>query len=437
MHVCDFARAGKEKLEKGFLSSSSFHVKVREQNLRPLGELWEMMTENGVMQHLRELSVSIGSRGPTSQNEKKASMYIEQTMKSIGMSVNSERFESTTSFFWIVATYVVLFVTAVVVFPLNALVAFLLDLVTVAIFLEEISPKHILSRLMPKGESRNIIGKIMPKNTPKKLVVLTGHYDSAKPLPFFHPAIVRYVDLLVVVAALSMTLTTAFYGLGALFQFFAPMKMFSVYFWYASFPFMGYLGLMGGGMAYGELFTKPTNGANDNASGISVILSVGEILSKEPLKHTEIWCVASGCEEAGTVGMMRFLDKHAATLKDSFVFSVDCVGIGNLRYVVKEGLLRTISVPEELVNLVSETACRNPELEASPIVLKYKASDSYPALSRGLKAICIISVDEKNLPPNWHWRTDVYQNIEENVLKKAQKFLLEILRTIDTPQHGC
>lgn len=396
-----------------------------------------MMPENGVMQNLKELSVTIGPRGPTSQNEKKAGVYIEQTMKSTGMNVNSERFESITSFSWIVVTYVVLFTTAVVIFPANALVAFLLDLITVAVFLEEMSLKNILPRLMPKGESRNIIGKIMPKNTPKKLVVLTGHYDSAKPLPFFHPAIVRYVDRLVVVASLSMILITALYGLGALFQFLAPMKMFLVYFWYASFPFMGYLGLMAGGMAYGELFTKPTNGANDNASGISVILSIGEILSKEPLKHTEIWCVASGCEEAGTVGMMRFLDKHAATLKDSFVFSIDCVGTGNLRYVVKEGLLRTISVPEELVNLVSETASRNPELKASPIVLKYKASDSYPALSRGLKATCIISVNEKNLPPNWHWRTDVYQNIEENSLKKARKFMLEILRTIDTPQHSC
>jgi hypothetical protein len=392
-----------------------------------------MMAENGVMRNLKELSVTIGPRGPTSQNEKKAGAYIEQTMKSIGMSVNSERFESITSFSWIVITYVVLFVTAVVVFPAYALVAFLLDLITVAIFLEEMSLRHVLSRLMPKGESRNIIGKIMPKNTPKKLVVLTGHYDSAKALPFFHPAVVRYVDLLVIVASLSIILTTALYGLGALFQFLAPLKMFSVYFWYASFPFMGYLGLMGGVTAYGELFTKPTNGANDNASGISVILSIGEILSKEPLKHTEIWCVASGCEEAGTVGMRRFLDKHTATLKDSFVFSVDCVGTGNLRYVVKEGLLKNIRVPEELVNLVSETACRNPQLKVNPIVLKYKASDSYPALQRGLKATCIISVNEKNLPPNWHWRTDVYQNIEENSLKKARKFMLEILRTIDTP----
>jgi len=113
------------------------------------------------------------------------------------------------------------------------------------------------------------------------------------------------------------------------------------------------------------------------------------------------------------------------------MFSVDCVGIGNLKYVVKEGIMKTISVPSELVNLVTETADRNSELQAKPIVIKYKASDSFPALSRGLKAMCIIAVDKKNLPPNWHWKTDVYENIEENTIENAQKFVMEILRTID------
>lgn len=401
--------------------------------------LWSqvgIMTGDGVMQYLRELSVSIGPRGPTSQNEKRAGMYIEHTMESNGMNVNSERFESITSFFGIVVVYIVVFVTAAVIYPINALVAFLIDSMAFAMLLEEMSQKQILSRLMPKGESRNVIGKIMSKNTPEKIVVLTGHYDSAKPLPFFHPVAVRYFELLVVGASLSMTLTSAFYGLGALFQFFVPTKIFAIYLWYASFPFMGYLGAIGIAMAYGELFTKPTNGANDNASGISVILSIGEILSREPLKHTEVWCVASGCEESGTVGMRRFLDKHAATLKDSYVLSVDCVGIGNLRYVVEEGLLRAFSVPKELVSLVNETAFRNPELKANPMVLKYRISDSFSALSRGLRAMCVTSVDEKNLPPNWHWRTDVYQNIEENALRTAQKFLLEILGAIDTQQFG-
>jgi hypothetical protein len=383
------------------------------------------------MEHLRELSVEIGSRGPTSENEKKAGNYIERTMKSIGMSVEAEEFKSKTSGFAIFAIDIILFIIAAIIFPTSAIVAFLVSLAAVAILIAEMNMKEVLSKIMPKKQSRNIIGKIAPTNKAEKRVVLMGHYDSAKPLPLFHPVVVRYVDPLLIAVFLSTVFTTVFYGLGSIVEFFASASIYSIYFWYASFPFVGYLSIIFAIIAYGELFTKPTNGANDNASGISVILEVAEILSKERLKNTEIWCAAMGCEEAGTVGTMRYLDKHAEELQGSFMFSVDCVGIGNLRYAVKEGIMKTISVPDELVNLVTETADRNPELQAKSLVLKYKASDSFPALSRGLKAMFIGAVDKKNLPPNWHWKTDVYENIEENTVEKAKEFVIEILRTID------
>jgi len=383
------------------------------------------------MEHLRELSVEIGSRGPTSENEKKAGNYIECMMKSIGMNVEMEEFKSKTSIFAIFDIVIILFIIAGIIFSISAFVAFLVSLAAVAISIAEMNMKEVVSTIMPKKQSRNIIGKIAPTDKAKKRVVLMGHYDSAKPLPLFHPVVVRYFDLIMIVVFLSMVFTTVFYGLGSLVGFFASTSMYSIYFWYASFPFVGYLSIIFVMIAYGELFAKPTNGANDNASGISVILQVAEILSKERLKNTEIWCAAMGCEEAGTVGTMRYLDKHAEELQGSFLFSVDCVGTGNLRYVVKEGIMKTISVPSELVNLVTETADRNPELQVKPLVLKYKVSDSFPVLSRGLKAMCIIAVDEKNLPLNWHWKTDVYEKIEENTVEKAKEFVIEILRTID------
>jgi len=384
-----------------------------------------------VMEHLKELSAEIGSRGPTSENEKKAGNYIERTMNSFGMSVETEEFKSKTSGFAIFAVDTILFIIAAIIFRTSAVAAFIVSLVAIATLIAEMNMKEVLSKIMPKKQSRNIIGKIAPTNKAEKRVVLMAHYDSAKPLLLFHPVVVRYTDFLLITAFLSMVFTTVLYGLGSLLEFFASTSMYSIYFWYASFPFVAYLSIIFVIIAYGELFTKPTHGANDNASGVSVILQVAEILSKERLEDTEIWCVATGCEEAGTVGTMRYLDKHAKELQGSFMFSLDCVGIGNLRYAVKEGIMKTISVPNELVNLVTQTADKNPELQAKPLVLKYKASDSFPALSRGLKAMCIIAVDEKNLLPNWHWKTDVYENIEEKTVERAQEFVIEILRTID------
>jgi hypothetical protein len=378
------------------------------------------------------LSVNIGPRGPTSSNEKKAAEYIEQVLRSTGAEVNSEKFLSTSSFYWMVSVYLLSFVLTVFLFPISSIVVFILDLIIVLVFLQEMQLRRVLFRIMPKGESANIIGKMKAKVYPKKRVIITGHYDSAKSLPFFHPRIVKYFDFLVLFAGASMIIVTFLFGFGAFSNYLQFLKGFSSFFWFASFPFILYLGFIGIFLVYGELFAKTTDGANDNASGIAVALGVADILSKNPLENTEVWFVATGCEEAGTVGMSNFLEKHADELKNSYILNIDCVGTGDLKYVIKEGLLKTISVPEELVRIVSEVAAKEPTLKASPLVLRYKASDSFPALSVGLKAICIISVDERNLPLNWHWKTDVFNKINGQSLENAQELLLGALKNIDT-----
>ena len=383
------------------------------------------------MEHLKELSVVIGSRAACSQNEKKAGEYIEQTMRSLGMQVEVEEFRSNTSLFLVMAITIVLFIIVGFVFPMNAFIAFLLGLATVAIFAAEANMKQVLSRIMRKRPSRNIVGKITPNTKTEKRVVLMGHYDSAKPYPFFHPAVVKYENLLWGVVLISMILSTVFYGLGSLIQWLAPQSGYSIYFWIASWPLLVYSGVMAGSIIFGELFMKHNDGANDNASGISVILSVGEIFSKTSLASTEVWCVATGCEEVGSVGVKKFLDAHAGELKDSFLLSVDSVGNGNLVYVIEEGPMKAIRVPDELVSLVRDVATKYPELQAKPLGFKGKASDAYSALARGLKAMCIITVAEHNLPVNLHWKTDVFENIEGLTVEKAEKFVIEILRTID------
>ena len=383
------------------------------------------------MEHLKELSVVIGSRAAGSQNEKKAGEYIEQTMRSLGMQVEIEKFRSNTSLFLGWAIAIVLFIIAGFIFPINAPIAFLFGLTIFAIFVAEMNMKQVLSRIMPKRPSRNIIGKITPNTKTENHDVLIGHYDTAKSLPFFHPAVVKYLDFLWLAVLVSLILSTVFYGLGSLSQWLIPQNGYSTYFWIASWPLLVYSGVMAGSIIFGELSMKHNDGANDNASGISVILSVGEIFSKTSLASTEVWCVATGCEEVGSVGVKKFLDAHPGELKDSFLLSVDSVGNGNLVYVIEEGPMKAIRVPDELVSLVRDVATKYPELQAKPLGFKGKASDAYSALARGLKAMCIITVAEHNLPANLHWKTDVFENIEGHTVEKAEKFVIEILRTID------
>ena len=42
---------------------------------------------------------------------------------------------------------------------------------------------EVVDFLFPKKKSFHVIGKISPQNTPKKLVLLAGHHDSAYEFP--------------------------------------------------------------------------------------------------------------------------------------------------------------------------------------------------------------------------------------------------------------
>jgi hypothetical protein len=49
-----------------------------------------------------------------------------------------------------------------------------------------------------------------------------------------------------------------------------------------------------------------------------------------------------------------------------------------------------------------------------------------------LKAMDIISLVEHDMPANLHWKTDVYENIDSRTVGDAFRFVLEILRAIDS-----
>jgi Zn-dependent M28 family amino/carboxypeptidase len=72
--------------------------------------------------------------------------------------------------------------------------------------------------------------------------------------------------------------------------------------------------------------TPFTHGANDNASGAAIVLSLAERLAREPLARTEVWALGSGCEEVGSYGAQAFADAHRGDLPGLVAISIDNVG---------------------------------------------------------------------------------------------------------------
>ena len=397
-----------------------------------MGELPNPMT------HIFELSKNIGPRRPTSENEHKAAEYIKNYYQSLGLSPTLESFKAPSTFSWGYVFLFGLFLISFVVYNFSLWLSACISVISLIIFLIEGSSKVSILTKLSRGKSYNIIAEISPKKKARKTIVLSGHYDSSRAAWFFNPKYVSKFRPLFLSMALSGIILPALYVFAILNSInilplnvtINKISLFSLI-WYTSIIPAGFLFIGFASMIHRELAYDDVPGANDNASGASVVMSLAEILSENPLENTKVIFVNTGSEESGMNGMMNFLKRHGNELKDAYFINFDNLGIGNLTYVIGEGLLTTLWSDKELVNLAEKVVREHPEWNIKSKIYKLLPTDATPAIAQGFKAISIMSFDDKGLLPNWHWYTDVYENVEEKTVMKALKFSYELLKLID------
>lgn len=50
---------------------------------------------------------------------------------------------------------------------------------------------------------------------------------------------------------------------------------------------------------------------------------------------------------------------------------------------------------------------------------------------RGYKVLSFLALNEDGVPPHWHWKTDVIENLEEEVIVSVEDFGLKLIKKID------
>jgi hypothetical protein len=180
-------------------------------------------------------------------------------------------------------------------------------------------------------------------------------------------------------------------------------------------------------------FTSEAPGANDNASGVGVILALAERLAREPLANTEIWLAFTGCEEVAAYGMVAFLDAHAAELGPEAVYIIlDQIGLGRLMILTSDGLIVKRKTHPQALELARKANDALPDLSVGDQVgIAY--TDAAVATKRGLIALTVDA-----LPPpgsdstaHWHQMSDTLEHVEPEALASAHGFTWQLLREID------
>jgi len=382
------------------------------------------------MEHIRYFAETIGPRGSTTPKEEQAARYAAQVLGQAGLEPVTELFTSARSNYHPLLLSAGLFLLGEILFWIwgltGAIVAFVLCLlILVAILLELTLRPNPLRWLIPKGRSQNVWAKIPASGKTRTQVVMSGHLDSHRtPLIFSSDQWVKIFSTFVPLGLVSVVLSIILFGIGILSS--------GLLWRILSLPFaLAVLGLFL--LVLQADFTPYTAGANDNASGAGIVLSLAERLKGEPLTNTTVWTVLTGCEEVGDYGAEAFAQTHKPELKDAIWMAVDSVGGKDTTptYLVKETFLLTSPSDPQLIKLAGGVAKAHPEMQAQMHSFRGAYTEGAIGYKYGFRVLSFVNFRRDGMLPGWHRPTDVVGNIDPEVVARSEGFLWEILKEID------
>jgi hypothetical protein len=387
----------------------------------------EALTER-LLAHLHVLCEQIGPRPPATRGEQRAAEYVRQQLWALAIDdVREQPFRSPGT-------------AGVNVLPLAAMAALAQPLSRLGRFgklnaaglmiasffglrdflLGTPSP---FSALFDAAESRNVIARIAPSQEMKRILFIVAHLDSGKqrytlPLPVpgaTRPALNAALSLLLISAA-----TLIWDALTGRKQPRAVQNLTGVV----------ALGALAG-LMLDE--TQPhVEGANDNASGVSVALELAAALKREPLQHTEVVLLFTGSATTGCAGIEAYVDQYAPPRDDTFWLNLEMLGGRGLCYVALGGVsaYSAYRPGPRITAMAGRVARRHPELRVTGRSLTI-LDESALLRQRGYEAICLAGHDDQGEPPHWHRLSDVVETIAPEDLARAHVYALHLIREID------
>ncbi|MDQ7794514.1 MAG: M28 family peptidase [bacterium] len=380
------------------------------------------------LEHIRYLAGTIGPRGPTTPEEKKALDYCGRTLVTLGLPTGEDHFLSAGSVFRPHLVAALGFLAAFVIYPLSPpltpwLAAILALAVLVSEVLELLQRPNPLQWVLPKAPSRNVYATVDPSGPAEQDLVLIGHVDTQRTAKIFSsPGWFLAYRTFSTVAFVSFVWMVFTYFLGAAFGW--------AWVWPASAvsAFMG-LGLLALTV---EADRSPfTPGANDNATAAGLVLTLAEELKAKPLRRTRVWCVCTGCEEALHEGAKTFFRVHKQALVNPRAIAFEMLGCSGPAWMVKEGVLLPIYSDRGLREVAMRVAAEHPELGAYPGSLQGGVGEMADALAAGVRAMTIIGLTPEGKAPYWHLATDTVDKMDPKVMERNYRFVRAMLGAVD------
>ena len=283
-----------------------------------------------------------------------------------------------------------------------------------------------LREYLPKREASNVVAELGPAEA-ERTVVLVAHHDAAHSGLVFHPAIPEIADRLGFIEANDTSpplMWPSFLGPAAV----------------SAGSLLGSRTLIRAGTLVSALFAAGVTdiglrgvvpGANDNATGVAVLVAVARALAERPTESTRVLLVSTS-EEGTCEGMEAFGQRHFGELptESTFILSVDTVGSPHLCVLRGEGMRGMREYPARSLELLDGLA-KELAIELRPNLRLRNATDGSIALAGGYECASLASVTDLKQPANYHWPTDVADNVDFATVADAVRLTEALVRRLD------
>jgi Peptidase family M28 len=184
--------------------------------------------------------------------------------------------------------------------------------------------------------------------------------------------------------------------------------------------------------AMADIGTRPAvPGANDNLSGVAVLVALAAALRDRPLRGLRVLLVSAGAEEALQEGIRGFAAAHFPALPAdrTWFVNVDTVGSGRLVLLEGEGPLRLRDYDRDFAGLVAGCAAG----AAVPLLRglrSHNSTDSAVPLRYGYRVATLVSVDHQKLIPHYHLDSDTPEHVDYGCVAGAARVVEAVARTL-------
>jgi hypothetical protein len=172
-------------------------------------------------------------------------------------------------------------------------------------------------------------------------------------------------------------------------------------------------------------------GANDNLSGVSVLVAVAAALRERPLRGLRVLLVSAGAEEALQEGIRGFAARHFPQLPTdrTWFLTVDTVGSGRLVLLEGEGPLRMRNYEQAFKDVVADVAAQR----AIPLLRGLRSRNSTDGAvpnKYGYPVATLVSVDGQKLIPHYHLDSDLPEHVDYHCVADAAELVTAVARRL-------